>query len=134
MGDRSNIIIQEDSGARVYLYGHWMGADAIAVVGEVLGRGERLNDSSYLARIVFGTMTRHDPEGSLSYGISTFEIQGEYPNIVLDPASQTAWLEPDDYVVVNSRATSFDKFAEACAVSKGYEALDEALWKAQVTA
>lgn len=132
MGDRSNIIIQEESGARVYLYGHWMGEEAIRIVGEVLGRGERLSDSSYLARIVFSRMIRNDIESDSGFGISTFEIRAEYPNIVLDPASETAWLEPDGFVTVNSSAVPFEKFAEACAVSSTYEELDNAVWSAQV--
>lgn len=133
MGDRSNIVIQEDSGARVYLYGHWMGAGAISVVGEVLQRGLRLDDSAYLARIVFSTMIRDDLAGSDSYGISTYECQGEYPNIVLDTRSQTAWLEPDGFVTVNSSAVPFDTFGDACATSQNYEELDEKLWQSQVS-
>ena len=93
MGDRSNIVVKQHDGSRVWLYGHWMGEDSIRIVRDVLAERERWNDAPYLARMLFAKMTQGDPAGSTGYGISTYMCDNEHPVIVLDPASQTVVLE-----------------------------------------
>ena len=93
MGDRSNIVIKQHDGSRVWLYGHWMGADSINVVRDTLAKRERWSDAPYLARMLFARMTAGDEEGSTGYGISTYMCDNEYPVIVLDPQTQTVVLE-----------------------------------------
>ena len=92
MGDRSNIVVKQYDGSRVWLYGHWMGADSINVVRDVLAERERWSDAPYLARMLFSKMTEGDT-GSTGYGISTYMCDNEYPVIVLDPETQTVVLE-----------------------------------------
>ena len=92
MGDRSNIVIKQHDGSRVWLYGHWMGADSINVVRDTLAQRERWSDAPYLARMLFNRMTQGDT-GSTGYGISTYMCDNEYPVIVLDPETQTVVLE-----------------------------------------
>lgn len=92
MGDRSNIVIKQHDGSRVWLYGHWMGADSINVVRDTLAKRERWSDAPYLARMLFNRMTQGDT-GSTGYGISTYMCDNEYPVIVLDPETQTVVLE-----------------------------------------
>lgn len=92
MGDRSNIVIKQHDGTRVWLYGHWMGEDSINVVRDTLAQRERWNDAPYLARMLFDRMTQGHT-GSTGYGISTYMCDNEYPVIVLDPETQTVVLE-----------------------------------------
>ena len=92
MGDRSNIVIKQHDGNRVWLYGHWMGTDSINVVRDTLAQRERWNDAPYLARMLFDRMTQGHT-GSTGYGISTYMCDNEYPVIVLDPETQTVVLE-----------------------------------------
>lgn len=93
MGDRSNIVVEQFAGTRVYLYGHWMGESAISVVGSVLSRQRRWDDESYLARMIFSAMVKNDIGGETGYGISTYLVDNEYPIIVLSPGNRLAWIE-----------------------------------------
>ena len=93
MGDRSNIVIEQHDGNRVWLYGHWMGEDSINVVRDTLAKRERWSDAPYLARMLFARMTQGSPNSSTGYGISTYMCDNEYPVIVLNPATQTVVLE-----------------------------------------
>lgn len=92
MGDRSNIVVKQYDGSRVWLYGHWMGEDSINVVRDTLSEKERWSDAPYLTRMLFSRMTI-DNVGSTGYGISTYMCDNEYPVIVLDPQTQTVVLE-----------------------------------------
>lgn len=93
MGDRSNIAVKQYDGSTVYLYGHWMGEDSIKIAKTVLGREQRWSDHAYLARMIFSEMVKGDLDSDTGYGISTTMCDNEYPIIVLDPSTQTAWLE-----------------------------------------
>ena len=97
MGDRSNIVVEQADGQRIYLYGHWMGAEAITIVESVLGQHARWSDESYLARMLFSKMVEGDLDGDTGYGIATYPVDNDgYPFIVLKPASQTIFLERDN--------------------------------------
>lgn len=93
MGDRSNIVVKQHDGSRVWLYGHWMGEDSINVVRDTLAQRERWSDAPYLARMLFARMTQGNPDSTTGYGISTYMCDNEYPVIVLDPETQTVVLE-----------------------------------------
>jgi hypothetical protein len=93
MGDRSNIVVQEENGNRIFLYGHWMGEDSINVTRDVLALRDRWNDSPYLTRMLFEKMIEGNIDKTTGFGISTSMCDNEYPIIVLEPSTQTAWLE-----------------------------------------
>lgn len=115
MGDRSNIVVQQYDKSRVWLYGHWMGDESIRIVRTVLERHERWGDESYLARMLFNEMTKEDPMGSTGFGISTSMQDNEHPIIVLEPRTQTVWVEAEDgSVILEPR-----KFEEYLAISNG---------------
>lgn len=124
MGARSNIVVQESNGNRIYLYGHWMGEDSINVVAEVLSQRERWGDESYLARMLFAKMIEGDPQGSTGYGISTYMCDNEYPLIVLEPATMTAVLEEYDWNTKSftpiTPRVSFEEFLKACVFSESF--------------
>jgi hypothetical protein len=101
MGDRSNIVVQEHNGNRIWLYGHWMGSDSINVTRDVLNKQDRWNDSQYFARMLFSEMVKGSLDETTGYGISTYMCDNEYPIIVLDFGSQTAWLEDTDWNDLN---------------------------------
>lgn len=113
MGDRSNIVIEQGDGSRVWLYGHWMGEDSINVVRDTLSHRERWSDAPYLARMLFNRMTRGSELGDTGYGISTSMCDNEHPVIVLDPATQTVKLEDAPWgtpLAAITPAVSFETF------------------------
>lgn len=132
MGDRSNIVVQEHNGNRIFLYGHWMGEDAINVVAEVLAQRERWNDSSYFTRMLFNKMTEGSPKDSTTgFGISTYMCDNEYPIIILDFANQEAFLEQykfgeNTFTAITPRV-SFEEMLNACSYSESYEQLAVAM-------
>ena len=131
MGDRSNIVVQESNGNRIYLYGHWMGTDSIRIVGDVLSRRDRWNDESYLTRMLFEKMIENDRGSSTGFGISTYMCDNEYPIIVLEPATQTAVIEEyawgeKTFTPITPRV-SFDELLNACQFSESFEQLAVAL-------
>jgi len=93
VGDRSNIVVQESNGNRIWLYGHWMGEDSIKIVHDVLLQRVRWSDSPYLTRMLFEKMIEGAYDKDTGFGISTTMGDNEYPIIVLEPSTQTAWLE-----------------------------------------
>jgi hypothetical protein len=125
MGDRSNIAIVQPDGSKVFLYGHWMGEDSIRIAHDVLARKERWNDHAYLARMLFSKMVEGDLEGDTGYGISNTLCDNEYPIIVINPHSQSVWL--DKYNWGNSESfapitaeVSMDEFVNASSVSSSF--------------
>jgi len=125
MGDRSNIVIQEDNGNRIFLYGHWMGEDSINIAHNVLSRKARWNDAPYLARMLFNKMTEGSPDTETGYGISTTMCDNEYPIIVLEPHTQTAWLEEYKWdgsksFEVMTPTVTFEEFVSASSVSDDF--------------
>ena len=131
MGARSNIVIQESNGNRIYLYGHWMGEDSINVVAEVLSQRERWNDEPYLARMLFEKMIQGNVDSSTGFGISTYMCDNEYPIIVLEPSTQTAVIEEykfgaNTFTPITPRV-SFEELLNACQFSESFEQLAVAL-------
>jgi hypothetical protein len=127
MGDRSNIVVMQDNNQSVWLYGHWMGEDAIGIVGEVLSRKQRWTDAPYLTRMIFEKMIEGAFDKETGFGISTAMQDNEYPIIILNPRTQEAWLE--EYIWGEGRSevitpvVSFESLANACTVASSYEQL-----------
>lgn len=98
MGDRGNIaIIQHPTSDLterevVFFYGHWAGYRLNQTVAAGLERGrDRWGDEPYLGRILFTEMIKGgytDPAealtDNLSFGISTYLTDNEYPILVID--------------------------------------------------
>jgi hypothetical protein len=94
VGDRSQVAIKQGS-SKVYLYGHWIGADIYPATARALGRG-RDDDSEYLARIVFDEMKGSD-KGETGFGIGT-SAHGDVGHLipVLDCDTQrVSWEMPE---------------------------------------
>lgn len=68
MGDRAQVAIKDSSG-KVYLYGHWIGADIYKAAAHAIKKYPgRSSDSEYFARIVFDEM-KGDNIGETGFGI-----------------------------------------------------------------
>lgn len=94
MGDRRNIELRysdDDPTKRVFLYTHWEGSQLPYTLASALDSNEgrnRWSDPDYLARIIFSRMT----EGSnaeTGFGIAPYQMDQNYPNIVVDLIKQT---------------------------------------------
>lgn len=123
MGDRSNIVVVQPDTSRIYLYGHWMGEDAINITHDVLARKQRWSDHSYLARMLFSKMIEADLDSDTGYGISNTPCDNEYPIIVINPAKQTVFIESDYWQKPSEPITpevSFEEFINAASVSSSF--------------
>lgn len=82
MGDRGNIVIEEDEEsftAPVYLYTHWNGYKIKQTLQAALIRGNnRWCDGSYLARIIFSEMIKDHVLDEAGFGISTVETESQH--------------------------------------------------------
>lgn len=84
MGDRGNIVVQEDA-REIYFYSHWSGSDLPIVLQSALERGKgRWDDPSYLNRIIFCEMIKDDVLGETGFGICLQEQDNEHPLIYVD--------------------------------------------------
>jgi hypothetical protein len=92
MGDRGQVVVKEGD-SEVYFYSHWTGSELPRDVARALVRAKgagRLDDGPYLARIVFCEMIRGDNfDSTTGFGISSNDMDSEYPNIVIDVGAQT---------------------------------------------
>lgn len=84
MGDRNNIKITYSTGDSVYLYGHWIGDQLREIVAEAVEQGERLEDESYFARILFCRMVTSggpkDIYNATGYGIAPYPVDQDANN------------------------------------------------------
>lgn len=94
MGDRSNIVIEQGDGTRLYFYSHWSGLDgAWAAVRDALKRGgDRRTDLQYFARIVFESFVGENRGGITGFGITTSLHDNENALLVVDVDKQTVGL------------------------------------------
>lgn len=123
MGDRGNIFIKEkDSG--IYFYSHWSGSDLPIILKKALIKGEdRWSDLSYLARIIFCTMTEGD-DTNIGFGISISPEDNEYPLLVVDSEENMVHISDFPYNGKHKYSISFKKYIElkeneCCAVRDG---------------
>jgi hypothetical protein len=127
MGDRGNIVVRQGKTNRddVWFYTHWSGYNIEDVAREALARRLRWDDTSYLARIVFDTLTKGEQGEETGFGISTGITDNEHDIVVIDVPNQRVFkikekeLEdgriPDDYEPTG--AVPFEKFIEAVPVA-----------------
>lgn len=91
MGMRQNIRIdyqkeQDEKPKSIYIYSHWDGDGPLKEkLKQALIRGkERWHDESYLTRIIFSEIIRDDIDGLTGYGLAPYEIDPEYPTIIIN--------------------------------------------------
>lgn len=91
MGDRGNIVIRQGktSADDVWFYTHWAGSEINQTVKTALARRRRWNDDSYLARIVFDTLTAGSQGEETGFGISCSMQDNEHDIVVVDVPNQT---------------------------------------------
>ena len=96
MGDRGNICMEQEDGAKIYFYGHWAGDGLFEVLKSALKKGEsRWDDEMYMARIVFCEMVKDD-DGISGYGIATYVGDNQHPVFVVNSSKQTVSIEGTD--------------------------------------
>lgn len=129
MGDRANIVVRDryvkDPGDReaVVLYSHWGGYEMPETLRKALARRQRWDDESYLARIIFDTMTEGDHGSETGYGISTRMPDNEYDLLVLD-SERVYRLSEADY-----KADGFTKLGQCESIGFAeYVAAPERTW------
>ena len=82
MGDRANIQVKEnDNDPGVFLYSHWGGTEIPFKLKIALSKRWRWDDSAYLTRIIFDTMTEGQHGEETGFGIST-EIQDGHTRVL----------------------------------------------------
>ncbi len=94
MGDRANVVIDEEDGGTIYLYTHWGGTDLPQTLQNALKRKWRWQDESYLARIILQEMT--GPEiRETGYGIATSPPDNGKPYLRVSTKAQTVTVDFD---------------------------------------
>ena len=88
MGDRANVVIQDENNPELFLYTHWSGYKLPSVVSTVIARRDRWRDLPYLTRMIFSEMTRGKEKESTGYGISTALCDNGHPLLVLNGDKQ----------------------------------------------
>jgi hypothetical protein len=96
MGDRANVVVKE-SGEQVCLYTHWSGYELPGTLRSAMKRGEsRLDDSQYLARIIFCEMVRGREMDTTGFGISQNIGDGGNQVIVVDVDNATVTINDNE--------------------------------------
>ena len=113
MGDRANVKLVQRTWAGeerpIYLYTHWRGSELAETLRAALRRGDgRWDDDSYLARIIWGEMTRDDPLGTTGFGIGVERPDNEHRIIAVDCQKGTITIESED----GRPYVTFSTFAE----------------------
>ncbi len=94
MGDRANVVIDEQDGGTIYLYTHWGGSELPETLQNALKRKWRWDDESYLTRIIFQEMT--GPElRETGFGIATSPPDNSYPYLRVSTAKHTITVDYD---------------------------------------
>lgn len=79
----------------IYIYSHWQGdkeykdSELAGRLKKALERRQRWDDESYLARIIVSEVIRNALDDETGYGIQPYEVDPEYPTIVVNLENQT---------------------------------------------
>ena len=101
MGDRGNIVVMQSKNPSdaVWLYTHWGGSDLNTILANALLRGkDRLDDPSYLTRIIFCELIGDDIAGTTGFGISTRMDDNEYDVLLVNPFASVVYIFGEDSV------------------------------------
>jgi len=101
MGDRSNVVVVDESGGAVWFYSHWRGKSAFLRAQEAIAKRWRWGDASYLARIVYDAIVVGEEGSESGFGISTAPTSSEYPvlAIFLGPKKVAAYPQKDEHTL-----------------------------------
>lgn len=103
MGDRANIIVQQEDNGRIYLYTHWLGYRIREILAAALHRGrDRWDDAPYLTRIIFSEMLDgSELKSNTGFGISTTHCE----------PGNDLWVDTNNQTVTyNNHEYSYDEF------------------------
>lgn len=97
MGDRGNIVIRESGSDKIWFYSHWGGYRLTNTLAEALSNAEgNWNDSPYLNRVIFNTLTKDDPDGTTGYGID-WQMGDGGTEVYVDHDNQKIIYNEDEY-------------------------------------
>lgn len=106
MGDRANIRLVDQGD--IYLYTHWDGYKLEETLAEALDRGvNRWDDPSYLNRIIFSEMIKDEVEDETGFGISTYKVDGNYPDLVLNHHERTITCRDGNVLTFSEFVTKY---------------------------
>lgn len=114
MGDRGNIVVQDDFDGRIYLYTHWGGTEIQETAANALAKWRgRWDDAVYLRRLILNEL-QGDDRGETGFGISAKLTDNEHPIVVLDCSRQMAWNEKENGEKL-TQEVPFEEFVECSA-------------------
>lgn len=110
MGDRANLVLNQENGGKIYLYTHWAGSRLPQTLKNGLLRGKsRWTDEPYLSRILFNELTLGQERSTTGFGLSTYLTDNEYPLLVVDIKPQLIHLQTEEGKAV-SPVRSFEDY------------------------
>ena len=94
MGCRGTIeIIEKDNDPSVFLYTHWGANEMLSQITTTLKKKKKLNNASYLTRMIFCEMVKGDEEGNTGYGIQTWRTGDAEEEITVNVEHQ--WIKQE---------------------------------------
>lgn len=106
MGDRGNLCVRQSrEGDDIWFYTHWRGDALPRIVARALALKKRWDDAPYLTRIIFATLTHHDPDNTTGFGISCRcgDNSDGNPIIVVDIPEQSVYQIGGDAVMSDGK-------------------------------
>ncbi len=118
MGDRANIILEEDGkNAVIYLYTHWAGTELPETLQNALIRGKsRWDDPPYLGRIIFCEMVKGNEMDLTGYGMSVSECDNGHPFLRVNADKQTVTIDFDPVRAYHNHPNKTFTFEEYIAI------------------
>ena len=117
MGDRANCIVHQNSFDEdtrpVWLYTHYCGHELLTMVQKAIQRKQRWNDSAYLTRIIFDTMSAGQQGEETGFGISTSQCDNQHDYIIVDPGKQEVRILSSADCLEIKQKWSFEDFCQA---------------------
>lgn len=114
MGDRANVVMDEQDGGKIFLYSHWGGTDLPKTLQTALRRKARWEDESYLARIIHREMIRGCENKETGFGISTTPPDNSYPYLRVNCDKQTVTIDFEPVAKYHKGGNKVLSFKEYC--------------------
>lgn len=110
MGDRRNVIIEQDNGTDLVFYTHSKGSRLPETLAKALDRGRnRWTDPSYLSRIIFSQMVKNEVMSELGYGVES-KPTGSTDYVEASPGYDPVVSIKNQTVVIDDVTLTFEEY------------------------
>lgn len=122
MGDRANIAVLQGDGSAVVLYTHSGGYNLPEKLHTAIGRRARWNNTQYLSRIIFDSMSESCQGEETGFGITTKVWDNSYPILTVDPEKNVIYT-------ADEKDSAFGKPLGQVFTFESFVALESPTWE-----